>query len=156
MQDISSKIKIIPIELPFLPTLASYMWGKFEKNSPDLSDILLIFPSQRNKFYFRRYLLKASGKPGIIPPTMFTVKELSNLLFERLGGKKGKKLEKLERNLILKYVVDSLKIEFWKDLDFLKFISVGDRLLSFFDELQKADIILDNIEELKEKLHFPQ
>gem|GEM_PF-977428 len=157
-----AKIKIIPIELPFLPTLASYVWDKFRKNSlmravwPDLSDILLIFPSQRNKFYFRRYLLKASGKPGIIPPTMLTVKELSNLLFERLGGKKGKKLEKLERNLILKYVVDSLKIEFWKDLDFLKFISVGDKLLSFFDELQKADIILDNIEELKEKLHFPQ
>jgi len=149
-------IKIIPIELPFLPTLADYVWDKLKENSPDLSDILLIFPSQRNKFYFRRYLLKASGKPGIIPPTMFTVKELSNLLFERLGEKKGKKLEELERNLILKYVVDSLKIEFWKDLDFLKFISVGDRLLSFFDELQKADIILDNIEELKEKLHFPQ
>jgi len=162
MQDISSKIKIIPIGLPFLPTLADYVWDKLKENSliravwPDLSDILFIFPSQRNKFYFRRCLLKASGKPGIIPPTMFTVKELSNLLFERLGGKKGKKLEKLERNLILKYVVDSLKIEFWKDLDFLKFISVGDKLLSFFDELQKADIILDNIEELKEKLHFPQ
>ncbi len=151
-----AKVKIIPIELPFLPTLASYVWKRFKENSPDLSDVMLIFPSQRNKFYFRRYLLKSCDKQGIIPPTMLTIEEVINLLFERLGGKKGKVLDKLERNLILKYVVDSLKIEFWKNLDFLKFISVGDRLLSFFDELEKEDVTLKSIEELREKLHFPE
>lgn len=162
MQDISSKIKIIPIELPFLPTLASYLLDKFKEDPslravwPDLSEVLLVFPSQRNKFYFRRYLLKLSGERGIIPPTMLTVPEFADLLFERLGGKKGKNLTKLERNIILKNVVDSLKIEFWKDLDFLKFISIGDRLLSFFDELQRENVTPDRIEELKEKLHFPE
>ncbi len=151
-----AKIKIIPIELPFLPTLASYVWDKFSGCSPDLSEVLLVFPSQRNKFYFRRYLLKSSGRRGIIPPTMLTIQEFTSLIFERLGGKKGKSLIKLERNLILKYVVDTLKIRFWKDLDFLKFISIGDRLLSFFDELQREDVTLDKLEELKERLHFPE
>ncbi|MCK4330537.1 PD-(D/E)XK nuclease family protein [candidate division WOR-3 bacterium] len=156
IQGISSKIKIIPIEQPFLPTLASYIWDRFNGYYPDLSQILIIFPSKRNRYYFRRYLLQSSEMKGIIPPTILTVQELIDLLFERLGGRKGKDLERLERNLILKYVVDSLKIEFWKDIDFLRFISIGNRLLTFFDELLKTNITLENIEELKEQLHFPE
>ena len=151
-----AKIKIIPIGQPFLPTLASYIWNKFKGYYPDLSQILIVFPSKRNRYYFRRYLLQSSEMKGIIPPTILTVQELIDLLFERLGGRKGKNLERLERNLILKYVVDSLKIEFWKDIDFLRFISIGNRLLTFFDELLKTNITLENIEELKEKLHFPE
>lgn len=156
MQGISSKIKIIPIECPFLPTIASYVWNKFDMDSPDLSDILIVFPSKRNRFYFRRYLLQASHRSGIIPPTILTIPEFTDLLFERLGGKKGKVLDKLERNLILKSIVDSLKIRFWKDLNFLRFISIGDRLISFFDELQREDVTLERIEDLKESLHFPE
>lgn len=150
------KIKIIPIKLPFLPTLADYVWKRFKQDPPDLSDVLLIFPSQRNKFYFRKELLNSSGKSGVIPPTMFTIQELIRFLFERLGGEQGKVLNKIERNLILKDLVSSLKIEHWKDLDFLRFISIGDRLLAFFDELKREDVSLDKIEDLKERLHFPE
>ncbi|UCG93259.1 MAG: PD-(D/E)XK nuclease family protein [candidate division WOR-3 bacterium] len=151
-----NKIKVIPIEQPFLRVLAQYVYNKFKGTIPDFSDILIIFPSQRNKFYFRRYLLEASKNKGIIPPTMKTIAEVMNTLYEMLGGKKGLALNRIERNYVLKSVVDSLKVELWRDLPFLRFIAIGDRLLGFFDELAKERVTLDAIEEKILAGHYPE
>ncbi len=156
MSVLKNKVKIIPIEQPFLRILAQYICDKFKNDLPDLSDILIIFPSQRNKFYFRRYLLEASRSKGIIPPTMKTIGEFLQEIYESLGGKRGMLLNRVERNFILKQVIDSLKIEFWKDLSFLKFISIGNRLLGFFDELSKERVTLDEIEERVISGHYPE
>lgn len=153
---LENKIKIIPIEQPFLRILANYIFEKFHNQFPDLSHILIIFPNQRNKFYFRRYLLEVSTKKGFIPPTMKTISELTEEIYELLGGKKGMVLNSIERNFILKKVVDSLKVEFWQDLPFLKFISVGNRLLQFFDELSKERITLESIEQHVVSGHYPE
>ena len=156
MAILKDKIKIIPIELPFLRVLATYIANKFKDSFPDLSDILMVFPSQRNKFYFRRYLLEVSNNKAIIPPTMKTIDELTTEIYEAVGGKRGMLLNGIERNFILKGVVDSLKIEFWQDLPFLKFITIGNRLLQFFDELSKEIVTLESIEESVVSGHYPE
>ncbi|MGD9380759.1 MAG: hypothetical protein PVI51_09340, partial [candidate division WOR-3 bacterium] len=76
MAFISNRVKIIPVEQPFLRVLAGYFHRKFAASVPDFSKILMVFPSQRNKFYFRRYLLEVSGVTSIIPPVMKTLDEL--------------------------------------------------------------------------------
>lgn len=151
-----NKIKVIPIAQPFLRVLAQYVYDKFKDDIPDLSNILIIFPSQRNKFYFRRYLLEVSKSKGIIPPTMKTIAEVMDIIYETLGNKKGMVLNRTERNYVLKSVVDSLKVELWRDLPFLRFIAIGDRLLSFFDELAKERVSLDLIEEKILSGHYPE
>jgi len=156
MSVLRNKVKIIPIEQPFLRVLAHYIADKFKNDSPNFSNILLIFPSQRNKFYFRRYLLEVSGSKGIIPPTMKTIGEFMQDIYESVGGKRGMLLNRIERNFILKQVIDSLKIEFWRDLSFMKFISVGNRLLGFFDELSKERVTLDEIEAKVISGHYPE
>ncbi len=157
-QPLANNVKVISINQPFLPVLAQYLNQKFKDCLPDLSRILLVFPSQRNKFYFRRYLLEESGLRGFVPPVMKTVDEFIDIIFEKLGGQKGILLNRVERNFVLKQVVDSLKLknELWQDLPFLRFISIGDRLLKFFDELAKERVTLDAIEKITAAGHFPE
>uniref|UniRef100_A0A7C4TER7 PD-(D/E)XK nuclease family protein n=1 Tax=candidate division WOR-3 bacterium TaxID=2052148 RepID=A0A7C4TER7_UNCW3 len=150
------RVKIILIEQPFLRILAQYYIEKFTNYIPDFSRTLFIFPSERNKFYFRRYLLEVVNKKGIIPPEMFTIEELTNFIYEKSGGEKGLMLNNTERNFILKKTIDELKIQFLPDLPFLKFIAIGDRLLNFFDELAQEGVELDEIEEKSIELHFPE
>ncbi len=150
------KVKVIPIDAPFLRTLAEYLCGKFSELLPDFSRILIVFPSQRNKYYFRRYLLEASKKRGIILPAMHTIDELINHYYQSFEGKKGLTLNKLERNFILKYTIDKLRIEFWRELPFLNFLSIGDRLQSFFDELARERVGLNQIEEVVLNGHYPE
>ena len=154
--DLEDKIKIIPIEQPFLRIFAKNIWQKFKNDSPDLSNTLIIFPNQRNKFYFRRYLLEVSNNKGIIPPIMKTIEELTEEIYEILGGKKSMLLNRIERNFVLKKVIDSLKVHFWQDLPFLKFISIGNRLLQFFDELAKERVDLHMVEERVLAGHYPE
>jgi len=151
-----TSIKIIPIAAPFLPTLAHFVHNKFKGHSPDLSSLLIIFPTQRNKLYFRRYLVELSANKAIIPPAMKTIRELMDEIYERLGGRGGMVLQKIERNFILKQVIDSLKVEFWKDLPFLRFIAVGDRLLKFFDELAENRLNLETIIAKVALGHYPE
>jgi RecB family exonuclease len=151
-----SRVKIIPVEQPFLQILAEYFHKKFASMAPDFSDVLLIFPSQRNKFYFRRYLLETSGVESILPPAMKTLDELIEYVFEGLGGKRGMLLHGIERNFLLKDTIDKLKIEFWSDLPFLRFIAVGNRLLSFFDEMAQERVTFDTIEQEVEVGHYPE
>jgi RecB family exonuclease len=156
MLGIEDKIKIIPIEQPFLSALAAHVCATCASHLPDFSNIFVVFPSQRNKFYFRRYLLEASGVKSMMPPVMKTLEELFENSFEALGGKRGRLLNGIERSLILKDVIDKLKVEFWKDLPFLKFIAVGNRLLNFFDELAKERVTFDNIECEIGLGHYPE
>ena len=152
---LEDKIKIVPMEQPFLRVLAELVYVKFKDSLPDLSSILVVFPTQRNKFYFRRYLLEASRSRGIIPPIMKTVDELLGLVYEQVGGKRSVLLNNIERNFVLKQIVDSLKVGLWQDIPFLKFISIGDRLLGFFDELAKERVELAEIEKVIELGHYP-
>ncbi|MFX0136401.1 MAG: PD-(D/E)XK nuclease family protein [Candidatus Hodarchaeota archaeon] len=153
---LENKIKIIPHELPFLRVFAKYVCNKFKDDFPDFSSILIVFPSQRNKLYFRRYILECLDSNAFIPATMTTIDELMGIIYESLGGKKGIMLDNIERNFILKKIVDSLKIESWQDLPFLKFVSIGNRLLNFFDELSKERMVLEHIEEKVCSGHYPE
>lgn len=152
----TERVKIIPIELPFLKVFAEYFFNKFKEKSPDFSRILVIFPSERNKFYFRRYLLESAKIQGVIPPKMLTMEELIDFIYERMGGGQGVILENIERNFILKKTIDELKIEYWQDIPFLKFISIGNRLLNFYDELSQERISIDDIEKKSAELHFSE
>jgi len=152
----STPVKIIPIDQPFLKVLAEYCVDKFRDQIPDLSRVLVVFPNQRSKFYFRRYLLDASGRPALIPPILRTIEELFDFGFESRGGKRGTLLHRLERNFILKQTVDKLKVDFWQDLPFLKFIGVGDRVLQFFNELAEERLTLAGIQALKDVEHYPE
>jgi len=156
MLSVQDKIKVIPIEQPFLKVLAEYVKEKFESHTPDFSNLLMVFPSQRNKFYFRRYLLEAVDCAGIIPPAMKTVDELLSHVYEKVGGRRGRLLDSLERSFILKNAIDSLKIELWHELPFLRFISIGDRLLNFFDELARERVTLDDLQEVSALGHYPE
>jgi inactivated superfamily I helicase/RecB family exonuclease len=156
MEPIESRIKIIPIEQPFLRILAGYFYEKFVSHAPDFSDILLVFPSQRNKFYFRRYLLEASGVKSIMPPVMKTLDELIEYVFECLGGKRGMLLHGIERNFLLKDTIDKLKVEFWRELPFLRFIAVGNRLLNFFDEMAQERVSFEGVEQQVKLGHYPE
>lgn len=156
MPRIEDKIKIVPVEQPFLRVLAGHIKEKFGSDSPDFSRLLLVFPSQRNKFYFRRYLLEAVRGQGIIPPAMKTIDELIAFAYERSGGSRGRMLESLERNFILKNIIDSLKIEMWGELSFLRFISIGERLLNFFDELARERVTIADLQELSATGHYPE
>lgn len=156
MTPVDSRVKIIPIEQPFLRVLAEYVSREFADHAPDFSNILVIFPSQRNKFYFRRYLLEATGRPGIMPPVMKTIDELIAYSYERTGGSRGRMLDSMERNFLLKNVIDSLKIELWRDLSFLRFISIGDRLLKFFDELARERVTIEDLQKTSALGHYPE
>ena len=136
--------------------LAQYICDKHRDDFPDLSAMLVIFPSQRNKLYFRRYMLEVSQAHGFIPPTMKTINELMEVIYESIDGKKALMLDTIERSFVLKKVVNSLKVEFWKDLPFLRFISVGTRLLSFFDELSRERVAFETIEEHILSGHYPE
>jgi ATP-dependent helicase/nuclease subunit B len=156
MPRIEDKIKIIPIESPFLRVLAEHVKEKFESNSPDFSRILMVFPSQRNKFYFRRYLLEEVHCEGIIPPAMKTIDELIAFAYEQTGGSRGRMLDSLERNFLLKNIIDLLKIGMWRDLPFLRFVSIGERLLNFFDELARERVTIADLQGVSALGHYPE
>ena len=63
--------------------------------------------------------------------------------------------EEIERNVLLKEAVKEVKVKNWKELPFIKFISIGKKLLGFFDELASWNLTIEEIENVKEKLHFP-
>ncbi len=152
----SSQIKIIPIERPFLIDLAHYVIEKFKSDLPDLSQILVVLPNQRGKLYFRRHLIEASQRPALIPPSMRTIDELLDDIYEYRGGRRGTRLQGLERNFILKQVIDDLKVDFWHELPFLKFVGIGDRLLHFFNELAKERVTLEEVAARNETEHYPE
>ncbi|MGB7055973.1 MAG: PD-(D/E)XK nuclease family protein, partial [bacterium] len=156
MVPIQNRVRIIPVEQPFLRVLAGYVHKKFAASAPDFSRILVVFPSQRNKFYFRRYLLEASGVRSIMPPVMKTLDELIEYCYECSGGKRGMLLHSIERNSLLKNAIDELKVEFWKDMRFLRFIALGNRLLNFFDEIAKERVTFAKIEEEVKVGHYPE
>ncbi len=174
------QIRTIPFHLPFLPVLARYIAQKHASISPDFSSILVVFPSERNKVYFREYLLQETGKGGIIPPYLFTIEQLYDHVFEKLGGRKADLPEKIERDVLLKEAVNSVrryekilrgaksklygeklessngvKVKNLKELPFIKFVSIGRKLLGFFDELASWDLTIEEVENVKEELHFP-
>ena len=141
--------------MPFLPVLAKYIAQKHKTISPDFSSVLIVFPSERNKMYFREYLLKETGKDGIIPPYLLTIEQLYGHVFEETGGIKSVLSEEIERNVLLKEAVEEIKVKNWEELSFIKFISIGKKLLGFFDELTSWGITIEEIENMKDKLHFP-
>lgn len=149
------QIRTIPFNLPFLSILARYIAQKHASISPDFSSILVVFPSERNKVYFIEYLLRETGKNGIIPPLILTIEQLYDYIFEKTGGEKSVLSEEIERNVLLKEAVEKVKVRNLKELPFIKFISVGRKLLGLFDELTSWNLTIEEIEKVKEKLHFP-
>jgi RecB family exonuclease len=149
-------VRTIPIDQPFLRVLAEYIADRHKSSFPDLSRLLIIFPAQRDKLYVRRYLLEAFKATAVIPPTMMTVSELMASIYETAGGRTALMLNPIERSFFLKEVIDAHKVEFWQDVPFLRFISIGDRLLTFFDELAQEHVTIDDIEKSVEAGHFPE
>ncbi|MDD5454318.1 MAG: PD-(D/E)XK nuclease family protein, partial [Candidatus Ratteibacteria bacterium] len=149
------QILTVPFELPFLRVLAKYIYQKHLSISPDFGRILIVFPSERNKLYFREYLLCETGKEAIVPPNLLTTEQLYDYIFEKAGGVKLSLAEEIERNVLLKKATEELKAKNLKELSFVKFISIGRKLLAFFDELTSWGLQIKDIENVKEKLHFP-
>ncbi|MBU0533902.1 MAG: PD-(D/E)XK nuclease family protein [Candidatus Omnitrophica bacterium] len=149
------QIKTIPFNLPFLPVLAKYIIKKHSSISPDFGSILIVFPSERNKVYFREYLLQETGKEGIISPSLLTIEQLYDHVFEKTGGEKSTLTNEIERNVLLKEAVGKIKFKNFGQLPFIKFISIGRKLLGFFDELASWNLAIKDIDNVKEKLHFP-
>jgi ATP-dependent helicase/nuclease subunit B len=156
MAHTQKKVNIIPVEQPFLRVLAEYVHETLGSSEPDFSKILMIFPSQRNKFYFRRYLLETSSVKSIMPPVMKTLDEMIEYCYECSGGKRGALLNNIERNFLLKDVIDEFKVKYWKDMPFLRFVAVGRRLLNFFDELAKEQVTFNRIETEAKLGHYPE
>lgn len=151
-----SNVRTIAVDQPFLRVLAEYIADKHKTSFPDLSRVLIIFPAQRNKLYVRRYLLEAFRAPAMIPPIMMTVRELMGSIYEAAGGRTALTLNAIERSFSLKKVIDAHKVEFWHDLPFLRFISIGNRLLAFFDELAQEHVTIDRIEKTVQAGHYPE
>jgi hypothetical protein len=149
------QIKTIPFNLPFLPVLAQYIAKKHSSISPDFGSVLIVFPSERNKVYFREYLLTETKTQGIIPPCLLTIEQLYDYVFEKMGGEKSALTEEIERNVLLKEAVKKVKFKNFEQLPFIKFISIGRKLLGFFDELASWELTIKDIENVKEQLHFP-
>ncbi len=63
--------------------------------------------------------------------------------------------DEMERYVILKESVEKTKFKNLEQLSFVKFISIGRKLLGFFDEISNWDLSIKDIENVKEKLHFP-
>jgi len=165
-------IKTIPFDAPFLQVLAKYIAEKHEKISPDFGSILVVFPSERNKVYFRHYLLEETKTQGIIPPCILTMEQLYDYILEKIisdfvskrtcdmpqKGQFEKSAiisEDIERNVFLKQAVEEIKFKNFEQLPFVKFVSIGRKLLAFFDELANWDLSIKDIENIKDKLHFP-
>jgi ATP-dependent helicase/DNAse subunit B len=158
------QIKTIPFNAAFLPLFAKYIAKKHADNIPDFSSVLIVFPSERNKVYFREYLLKETGREGIIPPNLLTIEQLYGYIFEKMGGIRRNLPEEIERNVFLKEAVQGVKEKNLKDLPakswqaglpFIKFISIGRKLLGLFDELTSWNLTIEEIEKMKHELHFP-
>lgn len=149
------QIKTVPFDKPFLPLLAKYIAEKHADKNPDFSSILVVFPSERNKVYFREYLLEETGGEGIIPPCLLTVGQLYDYIFEKTGGIKHTIPQNIERNVLLKESTQEVRAKNFKNLPFIKFISIGRKLLALFDELAEWNMSIEEIEDMKDKLHFP-
>ena len=144
------KIRTIPFNLPFLPVLARHIAQKHASISPNFSPILVVFPSERNKVYFSEYLLQETGKKGIIAPHLLTIEQLYSYVFEKMGGEEADLPEEIERNVLLKEAVEETKFKNLKELPFIKFVSIGRKLLGFFDEITSWNLTIRKIENVKE------
>lgn len=150
------RVKLIPSAAPFLGVLAREIVAAHHADLPDLSRLLVVFPNRRSQVYFRRSLLEASGRPGLLPPELLTVEEFTATMAGELGLPPARLLTRLERNFLLKQAVDEVKVKFWDQLPFLKFIGIGDRLLNLFDELAQANLTLERVEAVARAGHYPE
>jgi RecB family exonuclease len=91
-----------------------------------------------------------------MPPAMKTLDEMIEFCYECSGGRRGMLLHSIERNFLLKKTIDESKVEFWKDMPFLRFVAVGNRLLNFFDEMAQERVTFDDIEREVGLGHYPE
>ena len=140
-------MKYIDINSPFLPSLSQYILKEHGSELPDLSSVLMVFPTGRSGLYFRRLLLQKSGSEAMFPPAIEDINSfISSLYMEH-----GEKLEagKLRRLLILKEAVGMVKDEasgLFRGREgellrnFIDFAGYGMKLLRFFDELKEEAV----------------
>ncbi|MEA1994819.1 MAG: PD-(D/E)XK nuclease family protein [Campylobacterota bacterium] len=150
------KLIKIPIQQPFLKTAVDYFLKENESFLPDFSSLCCVFPSKRAAYYFKKRLLKEID--GVfIPPRLFSIVELYDWLLLSSGEERvfpGKStLNLLLWNALKNYREEledlNASKELWKD--FLKFVTIGVKLGSFFQELEKEEINFDDLK--KEALY---
>lgn len=150
------KLIKIPIQQPFLKTAVDYFLKENESFLPDFSSLCCVFPSKRSAYYFKKGLLKKIN--GVfIPPRLFSIVELYDWLLlssaeERVFPGKST-LNLLLWNALKNYREELKDLNASKELweDFLKFVTIGVKLGSFFQELEKEEINFDDLK--KETLY---
>jgi hypothetical protein len=113
----------------------------------DLTQIAVIFPTQRSKIYFQQFLAKMTNKEAMLLPQLY---EASEFLSEAtLSPYQGILINQWQRNFILKEAIFKTEqdisklfgnqLSLWAQ-DFLHFVSIGRRLLRFYDEILRERI----------------
>jgi CRISPR/Cas system-associated exonuclease Cas4 (RecB family) len=164
------KLVKIPIQQPFLKSTIDYFLKENESFLPDFSHLFCVFPSKRSAFYFKQNLAKKINN-AFIPPKLFSVLEFYEWLLTdkwnicwqlpcSCSDKNEERVfpEKFALNLLLwntlkdyKEKLKELKIGEELEESFLKFLSMGGKLRSFFQELEKEEVGFDDLK--KEALY---
>jgi len=150
------KLIKIPIQQPFLKTAVSYFLSENKSLFPDFSSLGCVFPSKRAAYYFKKRLSEEID--GIfIPPRLFSIVEFCNWLISNSGEERvfpGKPiLNLLLWNTLKNYGKELENLNASRELleDFLKFAAIGEKLGSFFQELEKEEVYFNDLK--KETLY---
>ncbi|MDL1956242.1 MAG: PD-(D/E)XK nuclease family protein [Candidatus Desulfofervidus auxilii] len=150
----SSSVFVVSFKTDILKTVGKHLL----ENWTSLENIALIFPTKRNKFYFQQYLQELTGKEAFHLPYLYEVSEFINEA--TLVPYEGILLNRWQRNLLLKEAILKTKQDlsplFGKQLenlkeDFFGFLSVGDRLLRFYEEIFREKVSFSDLK--KEALY---
>ncbi len=150
----SPAIFAVPFNVDILKAVGKHLL----ENWSSLEDIALVFPTQRNKLYFQQYLQEVTGKDVLLLPRLF---EISEFIKEAtLSPYVGILINNWQRNFFLKEAIFQAKeglsdlfgqqIDTWAE-DFFSFVSVGNRLLRFYDELLREQVSFSSLK--KEALY---
>ena len=128
------------------------------KEHKDLSPIGVIFPTQRNKVYFQQFLAEITAKEAMLLPQLYEVSEFLQRV--TVSPYPGALLNQWQRNLFLKEAIFQVRedvfklfgkqLELWEE-DFLKFVTTGQKLLRFYDEILRERVSFETLK--KEALY---
>jgi len=146
------------LALPFESAILKKAAEIILKEHKDLSHIAVIFPTQRSKVYFQQFLAEISGREAMLLPRLYEVSEF--LQEATISPYPGFLLNQWQRNLFLKEAIFQVRQDIsklfgnqlgpWEE-DFLEFVTTGQRLLRFYDEILRERISFEALK--KEALY---
>ena len=144
----------VPYEVDILKVVSEHLL----KHYPHWEEITFIFPTKRNKLYFQQYLQELTCKDVLLLPRLFEIGEF--IKEATLNPYAGTLINNWQRNFFLKEAILQTKenlfdlfgqqVDSWAE-DFFSFLSVGNRLLRFYDELLREQVSFSSLK--KEALY---